>query len=65
MFDWIFAFVHLILLLGLLGYSLYTLVIGKTGRGLFLLFLLGLYYVLVLHRAVKKEIARRRSRARP
>jgi uncharacterized membrane protein YfcA len=60
MFDWIFAFVHLILLLGVLGYAFVSLAQGNVLRFLTLILLLAAYYLLVLHKAVKKEIARRR-----
>ena len=65
MFDWVFAFIHMILLLGLLGYSFYSLFIGKTGRSLLLLVCLGLYYIFILHGPVKKEIARRKKGSHP
>jgi hypothetical protein len=35
---------------------------GNAGRGGLLLLLLAIYYLLVLHKAVRKEIARRRAR---
>jgi len=60
MFDWVFAFVHLILLLGVLGYAFVSLVQGNVLRFLTLILLLAIYYLVVLHKAVKKEIARRR-----
>lgn len=61
MADWIFAFVHLILLLGVLGYAFVSLAKGGVLRFLTIILLLALYYLLVLHKAVRKEIARKRS----
>ena len=65
MFDWIFAFVHFFLLLGLLGYAFYSLIIKNFGRGVLLLVFLALYYLFVLHKAVKKEIARKKGSSTP
>ena len=63
MFDWLFAFFHLGLLLAVIGYGIYSLVfLGNVRRFLFIIFFLAVYYVLVLHKAVRKEIARKRSR---
>jgi len=61
MFDLIFAFFHLALLIGLLGYAFYSLFQGNVTRfALILLFLAG-YYFLALHKNVKKEIRRKRK----
>jgi len=61
MFDYIFAFFHLILLIGLLGYAFYSLIQGSTLRfALIIVCLLG-YYFFVLHKNVKKEILRKRK----
>jgi hypothetical protein len=64
MADWIFAFFHLGLILGVIGYALYSLAIGNVARFLFLTAGLTLYYFLVLHKSVKKEIERRRGTGR-
>ncbi len=61
MFDLIFAFFHLALLIGLLGYAFYSLFQGNAVRfALIILFLAG-YYFLALHKNVKKEIRRKRK----
>jgi hypothetical protein len=59
MSDTIFAIVHLFVLLGLLGYSVVSIVRGNVARGGLILVLLAVYYYLVLHKAVRKEIARK------
>jgi hypothetical protein len=59
MSDTIFAIVHLFVLLGLLGYSVVSIVRGNVARGGLILVLLAVYYFLVLHKAVRKEIARK------
>lgn len=61
MFDWLFAFVHLALFLGLLGYAVLDLARGRALRGITFLLFLAAYYLLVLHKGVKKEIARRKE----
>jgi uncharacterized membrane protein YbjE (DUF340 family) len=61
MFDWVFAFVHLALLLGLLGYAFLAFARGQVLRFLTILLFLAGYYLLVLHKGVKKEIARRKG----
>lgn len=61
MFDLIFAFFHVALLIGLLGYAFYSLFQGNAVRfALIILFLAG-YYFLALHKNVKKEIRRKRK----
>lgn len=62
MFDWIFAFFHLFLLLGIAVYAFYSLFMGNVLRFAILIALLALYYFLVLHKAVKKEIERKRKK---
>ncbi|MGB9893459.1 MAG: hypothetical protein ACPLRA_03530 [Candidatus Saccharicenans sp.] len=62
MFDWLFAFFHLILFLGLLSYSIYNLITRNWLTGLILLIFLVAYYFFVLHRAVLKEIRRKKKR---
>jgi hypothetical protein len=59
--DTIFAIVHLFVLLGVLGYSIFSILRGNIARGGLILALLAVYYFLVLHKAVRKEIARRRA----
>ena len=61
MSDLLFAIVHLGLLLAVLGYAVYSLVIGRPGRFLLIIGLLGIYYLLVLHKAVVKEIRRKKG----
>jgi hypothetical protein len=62
MVDWIFAFFHLGLILGVIGYAFYSLLIGNTARFLFLAAGLSLYYLLVLHKSVRQEISRLRRK---
>jgi hypothetical protein len=62
MSDTLFALLHLAALLAILAYAGLSLFTGNTGRGVLLLLLLAIYYLLVLHKAVRKEIARRRAR---
>lgn len=61
MIDWIFAFFHFFLYLGLLCYAAYSLIIGNTTRFFILTGGLVLYYLLVLHKGVRSEIKRRSS----
>ncbi len=61
MFDYIFAFFHLFLLLGLFGYALYSLLQGNVLRFALILVCLAGYYFLALHKNVKKEIERKRK----
>ena len=62
MFDYIFAFFHLLLLIGLLGYAFYALFQGNTLRfALIILCLVG-YYFLALHKNVKNEIKRKKNK---
>lgn len=56
----IFALFHLALLLGLAAYALVLLIRGYTTRGFTMLGILGLYYAIVLHKAVLAEIERKR-----
>jgi hypothetical protein len=62
MSDTIFAIVHLFVLLGVLGYAVLSIVRGNVARGGLILILLAVYYFLVLHKAVRKEIARKRTK---
>jgi len=61
LFDTIFAFIHMGGLLAALAYAVVSLVRGNTPRFALILALLAIYYIFILHPAVKKEIARRRS----
>jgi uncharacterized membrane protein YuzA (DUF378 family) len=61
MFDYIFAFFHLFLLLGLFGYALYSLLQGNALRFALILVCLAGYYFLALHKNVKEEIERKRK----
>jgi len=63
MFDWIFAFFHLFLLIGIVVYAVISLVQGNILRFAVIALLLGLYYLLVLHKSLKKEIERRRKKS--
>lgn len=63
MFDYIFAFVHLGVLIGVLAYAVNSLVQGNTLRFALIAACLCAYYFLVLHKAVKKEIARKKRKA--
>ncbi len=60
MADWIFAFVHLFLLLGVFIYAVVSLFHGNALRFILILLLLGLYYLIVLHKPVRQERERRR-----
>ena len=61
MSDWIFAFFHLFLLIGIIIYAFVTLIQGNAFRfGLIMICLIG-YYFLVLHKPVKREIERRKK----
>jgi p-aminobenzoyl-glutamate transporter AbgT len=59
--DTIFAIVHLLLLIAILVYGLVSLVLGNSRRFVVIMGCLVLYYFLVLHKPVFKEIERRRS----
>lgn len=61
MFNKIFPFLHLGGLLAVLVYAAVSLFRGNVPRFVLILALLGIYYIFLLHPAVKKEIARRRS----
>lgn len=61
MIDTLFAFLHLGGLLAALVYAVVSLLRGDVPRFVLILCLLAIYYVFLLHPAVKKEIARRRS----
>lgn len=61
MFDTIFAFFHLLLLLGLIGYAFYSLIQGSTLRFVLIIICLAGYYFLALHKNVKNEIKRKKK----
>ena len=60
MFEYLFAFLHLFLLIGLLGYAVVSLVQGNIGRFALILACLIGYYLLALHKNVKEEIKRKK-----
>jgi hypothetical protein len=64
MFEWIFALFHFFLFSGLLVYSIYVLVKGSWFTGLVLLVFLVAYYLVVLHKAMLKEIHRKNKKSR-
>jgi len=61
LFSAIFPFIHLGGLLAVLAYAVVSLVRGDVPRFGLIIALLAIYYIFILHPAVKKEIARRRS----
>ncbi|RPI97326.1 MAG: hypothetical protein EHM31_03945 [Candidatus Aminicenantes bacterium] len=61
MFSAIFPFIHLGALLAVLAYAIVLLAHGNVARFGLIIALLAIYYIFILHPAVKKEIARRRS----
>jgi len=62
MFDYIFAFFHLILLLSVFGYAVFSLLEGNVLRFALISVCLVGYYFLVLHKNVRKEIERKRKK---
>ena len=58
----LFAIVHLALLVGIVVYAFIALFQGNTTRFTLLAACLIIYYFLVLHKAVKKEIERNRRK---
>ena len=62
MSDTLFALIHLAALLAILIYAIYSCVAGNAARGALIFALLVIYYFLVLHKAVRKELARRRAK---
>jgi hypothetical protein len=60
LFDTIFAFLHVGGLLVAVAYAVMSLVRGNTSRFALILVILVVYYLFILHPAVKKEINRRR-----
>lgn len=63
MFDWIFAFFHLFLLIGVIVYAILSLMQGNILRFTVITLLLTGYYFFVLHKALKKEIQRKRKKS--
>jgi uncharacterized membrane protein YuzA (DUF378 family) len=61
MIELIVAFLHLFLLIGLLGYAIISLIQGNAQRFALILACLAGYYFLALHKNVKKEIQRKRK----
>jgi len=61
LFNTIFPFLHLGALLAAVVYAVISLVQDNVPRFGLIIALLAIYYVFILHPAVKKEIARRRS----
>lgn len=59
--DLAFAFLHIAALLAVAVYAVVSLVRGDISRFALIAVLLVVYYVFMLHPAVKKEIARRKS----
>jgi len=62
MYDWLFSFFHLFLLLATVVYAIFSLLQGNVLRFALLIAFLTVYYFLVLHKAVKKEIERKRKK---
>lgn len=60
--DWIFAFFHVFLLIGIILYAVYSLILGNTSRFAVIAAGLVLYYFFVLHKAVRKEIKRKHKK---
>ena len=61
MFELLFAIIHFLLFIGAIGYAFYTLFTGNPLRFGMMTALLTAYYFFVLHKAVKKEIQRKRN----
>jgi hypothetical protein len=61
MSDLIFAFVHLFLLIAIVVYAFVSLAQGNTLRFSLIAVCLVIYYFIVLHKPVKKEIERRKK----
>jgi len=62
MFEYVFAFVHLGVLIAIVVYAAHSLIQGNAVRFALIAALLCAYYFIVLHKAVKKEIARKRRK---
>jgi len=59
--DLAFAFFHMALLLAIFIYGIVGLVRGNTWRFGIIMAGLGIYYIVVLHKPVRQEIARRKK----
>lgn len=59
--ETLFALFHLALLVGAVGIAVLALVRGNTWRFLVICCCLAIYYVVVLDKPVRQEVARRRS----
>ena len=59
--DTLFAVFHFLLVLGAVGLAVYYLAVGNLTRFVIMSVCLALYYFLVLHKAVKKEIERKKQ----
>lgn len=58
----VFAVIHLLLLLAVLGWAVVSLIQGNLARGFLILGCLVFYYYIALHPQVKQEIARKRGK---
>ncbi|MGD8535826.1 MAG: hypothetical protein PVF66_08255 [Candidatus Aminicenantes bacterium] len=58
----IFAFIHLLLLLGILVLAFYSLFQGNVLRFAIIIVLLTVYYFIALHKNVKEEIRRKKKK---
>jgi uncharacterized membrane protein YfcA len=61
LFNTVFPFLHLGALLAALAYAVLSLLRGHAPRFGLIVVLLAIYYIFILHPAVRKEIARRRD----
>ncbi len=61
MFNALFPFLHLGALVAVVVYAFVSLARGNVPRFGVIMVLLAIYYVLILHPGVKKELARRRA----
>lgn len=59
--DTIFSIVHLLAIIAVFLYGVVALIGGNTARFALVMGGLAVYYVLVLHKPMRKEIARRRA----
>jgi hypothetical protein len=57
----VFAIFHMLLLIGAVSYAFYTLFLGNHMRFSMMAACLLIYYFLVLHKAVTKEIERKKN----
>lgn len=59
--DTIFSIVHLLAIIAVFLYGVVALIGGNTARFALVMGGLAVYYVLILHKPMRKEIARRRA----